>query len=316
MLLKAAQLTKGGSGPSGMDADGWRKILTSKVYGETGNDVRKALANVIKKMCREEIIDGSLEAMMASRLVPLDKNPGLRPIGVGEVLRRISGKIVMSVTKEDVIKASSRAQMCGRKAGSEAAIHAMKELFEMEESEAVLLVDAVNAFNSVNRQVLLHNISILCPAIAIFVKNCYQSAARLFVIGGKELRSREGTTQGDPMGMAIYAIAISPLLDILIATTVDERSKMAAFADDVSAGGKIESLREWWSRLIEVGPKYGYYPQPTKSWLIVKQEQLVKARTVFEGTGVQITTKGEQHLGAVIEAEEYKEGYIRVLKNE
>ena len=219
MVLKAAQLTKGGSGPSGMDADGWRKILTSKMYGDTGRDLRRALATVIKKMCVEDITDNSLESLMASRLVPLDKNPGLRPIGVGEVLRRIAGKIVMSVTKEDVVNASSRTQMCGRKAGSEAAIHAMKELFEREQSEAVLLVDAANAFNTVNRQVLLHNISITCPTIATFVRNCYQTPARLFVIGGEEILSREGTTQGDPLGMAIYAMAISPLLDILIQST-------------------------------------------------------------------------------------------------
>ena len=79
--------------------------------------------------------------------------------------RRIAGKIVMSITKEDVVNASLKAQICGRKAGSEAAIHAMKELFKMEQSEAVLLVDAANAFNSVDMQVLLHNVSIACPPI-------------------------------------------------------------------------------------------------------------------------------------------------------
>jgi len=50
--------------------------------------------------------------------------------------------------------------MCGRKADSEAAINAMKELFEIEQSEAVLLVDVASAFksvNSVNRQVLDQN---------------------------------------------------------------------------------------------------------------------------------------------------------------
>jgi len=93
----------------------------------------------------------------------------------------------MSITKEDVVNASSKAQMCGRKADSEA-----MKLFEMEQSEAVLFVDAANAFNSVNRQVLLHNISISCPSIATFVKKCYQTPARLFVIGGQELGSREG----------------------------------------------------------------------------------------------------------------------------
>jgi len=146
--------------------------------------------------------------------------------------------------------------MCGRKAGSDAAFHAMKELFEMEQSEAVLLVDAANAFNSVNRQVLLHKISISCPLIATFVKNCYQTPARLFVTR---------------LGMAIYAIATSPMLDILIAATSDSHNKMAAFADDASASGKITSLREWWFHLIEAEPKYGYYPQPTKSWLIVNR---------------------------------------------
>ena len=86
---------------------------------------------------------------------------------------------------------------------------------------------------------------------------------------------------------------------------------MAALADDVSASGKIISLREWWSHLIEAGPKYGYHPQPTKSWLIVKQEKLEEARRIFEETGIQITVEGERHLGAVIGGEEYKERYIR-----
>ena len=50
---------------------------------------------------------------MASRLIPLNKNPGLRPIGVGEVLRRVMGKVVMSTLSEDVTTVSSDAQMCG-----------------------------------------------------------------------------------------------------------------------------------------------------------------------------------------------------------
>ena len=46
LVLKAAQVTKGGSGPSGLDADGWRKPLTSKVYGDASKDLRTSLANV------------------------------------------------------------------------------------------------------------------------------------------------------------------------------------------------------------------------------------------------------------------------------
>ena len=54
----------------------------------------------------------SLETFVSSRLVPLDKNPGLRPIGVGEVFRKIAGKVVMSIVKDDVIKAVGNLQLC------------------------------------------------------------------------------------------------------------------------------------------------------------------------------------------------------------
>ena len=46
----------------------------------------------------------------------------------------------------------------GLKGGSEAAIHAMKEIFDMECTDAIISVDIKNAFNKLNRQVVLHNI--------------------------------------------------------------------------------------------------------------------------------------------------------------
>jgi len=144
--------------------------------------------------------DESLQSFLAARLVPLDKQPGIRPIGVGEVLRRISGKLAMAIVKDDVITSGSRVQMCsGQKGGSEAAIHAMRAAFESQAAEAVILVDAANAFNHINRKSLLHNVQVLCPIFSTYVINCYRVPARLFVIGGIELKSNEGTTQGDPI---------------------------------------------------------------------------------------------------------------------
>ena len=310
--MKAAQRTKGGSGPSGLDADGWRKPLTSKVYGENGRDLRTALANVTKKICREDVHDHSLEAFLACRLVPLDKQPGLRPIGVGEVLRRVSAKVVMSVVKKDVVTASSKIQMCsGQEAGCEAAIHSMRKMFEGEESEAVILVDAANAFNSINREALIHNLDVLCPIFGQYVRNCYRFPVRLFVIGGSELKSKEGTTQGDPAGMAIYAIGLTPLLDIMLEIVMN--TTMVAFADDISAIGKCEDLRTWWNRLIEHGPLFGYYPEPTKSWLIVKQQHEERANEIFQGSNIQISTRGKKHLGAVIGSTDFKKEYCEKL---
>ena len=96
--------------------------------------------------------------------MPLDKIPGLRPIGAGEVLRRIAGKVIVSHLKEDVIQSVGSLQVCaGQDAGCESLIHAMQTIYEDQSAEAVLLVDASNAFNSINRNVFLHNVEVTCP---------------------------------------------------------------------------------------------------------------------------------------------------------
>ena len=108
----------------------------------------------------------------------------------------------------------------------------------------------------------------MCPAIATFLYNCYAMSARLFIIGGKELRSCEGTTQGDPTAMAAYALGLIPLLDHL--QSVKRSVKHVAFADDLTGAGKLEEIKIWWDTLITEGPKYGVYPKPSKSFNIIR----------------------------------------------
>lgn len=141
------------------------------------------------------------------------------------------------------------------------------------------------------RRALIHNIRILCPILSNYVTNCYNIPARLFVIGGIELRSKEGTTQGDPIGMAMYAIGITPLLELML-TVITGQDQMVAFADDLTAVGKCESLILWWENLKKNGPLFGYFPQPQKSWLIVKEQYVEKANELFRNTNIQITTRG------------------------
>ena len=65
----------------------------------------------------------------------------------------------------------------GQKSGGEAAIHAMRNIFEADETDAALLVDASNAFNSLNRAAALNNNRVLCPLIATYVTNTYRAPA-------------------------------------------------------------------------------------------------------------------------------------------
>ena len=78
-VRKAALKTRGGAGPSGLDADGWKRIFISNQFGDRIDDLCKTFAEVIKKLCTVENLSISLEAFLANRLIPLDKNFGLRP---------------------------------------------------------------------------------------------------------------------------------------------------------------------------------------------------------------------------------------------
>ena len=132
----------------------------------------------------------------------------------------------------------------------------MAEIFNDDDTEAVLLVDASNAFNSINRSVMIQNIKIICPPLAMFVENCYRQSIRLFVIGGIELKSSEGTTQGDPIAMALYGLSLLPLTSSL--KDHSNQVKQVTYADDLTGAGKIRFLKLWWNLLIEIGPKIGY----------------------------------------------------------
>ena len=143
----------------------------------------------------------------------MDKQPGVRPIGIGEVLRGVIGKIVMKLLKKDVLKATGSLHLCaGQDTDSEAAIHVVYEMFNKKSTEAVLMVDASNAFNAINWEAFLHNAKILCPSISTYVNNCYSSQTDLYIQGGRSIKSEEGSTQGDPTAMAIYSLGITHLL--------------------------------------------------------------------------------------------------------
>ena len=51
------------------------------------------------------------------------------------------------------------------------------------------------------------------------------------------------------------------------------------------------------------GPKYGYFPKPTKSFLIVKQKK--------KGGNIKILKEGARHLGTVFGDISFKEDYLR-----
>ena len=76
----------------------------------------------------------------------------------------------------------------GHEAGCEVGAHVIDSIFSNDNTDNVLLIDAKNAFNSVNRIAFILNVKILCHTIAKFVSNCYSSSSRKLIIGGGEIK--------------------------------------------------------------------------------------------------------------------------------
>ena len=127
----------------------WRRLCTS--FGTVSDGLCNALALLARRLCTEVLDFNSLQAYVACRLVPLDKRPGVRPIGICEVARRIISKAIFTVIGGDIQQAVGTLQLCaGQAAGIEAAIHAMRHIYEDDNTEALLLVAAENTFNILN----------------------------------------------------------------------------------------------------------------------------------------------------------------------
>ena len=122
----------------------------------------------------------------------------------------------------------------------------MIQVFEEEGTDGILLIDASNAFNRMNRSAALHNIQITCKKMALYVINTYRSPSRLFICG----------TQGDPLTISWYSVNTSIMIQNLRAHC--PMVKQVWLADGSSGGGRIAQLYDWYKQMSKKGEKFGH----------------------------------------------------------
>ena len=70
----------------------------------------------------------------------------------------------------------------------------------------------------------------------------YQILLKLFILGGKELQSTEGTNQGDHIAMGIYATGVFP-----------KKAKNLGFVKNFKGSGKLQELWSQWYSIVSHG---------------------------------------------------------------
>jgi len=97
--------------------------------------------------------------------------------------------------------------------------------------------------------------------------------------------------------MVLYGIGLLPLSELLKEEFKD--LLQIWYADDAKGTGYFDHISSYFKLLCEEGPKFGYYPEPTKSILITHEKNTKKATEFFSDYGFKITS-GARYLGGYI----------------
>ena len=229
---------------------------------------------------------GLAHIISSAPLTPLlKKDNSIRPIAVGEILRRLVSKCCMHAVRQEAATYLAPLQMgVGISNGVEGILHALNYVIKKHDlppDTVLLLVDFENAFNKVDRQYVIDQAWEHFPQIAAWVQYTYGTAASLFA--GKDiLKASAGIQQGDPLGPLLFALVLQLLLKKLKELGVD----LTSFLDDLTIVAPAAKARECLDILITEGPSYGLTVSLTKT--VVWWPRPVVGSTLQAPAGSQI----------------------------
>ena len=105
-----ASKLSGSGGPSGTDAVALQNWLLR--HKQASQALRTEMAALATWLASSNPPWAAIRALMASRLMMLDKQPGTRPVGIGEIWRRLLAKCVLRVAGAQATQACGNFNVC------------------------------------------------------------------------------------------------------------------------------------------------------------------------------------------------------------
>ena len=248
--LRPRQIDGGKSaGPCSIRGAHILPLLDNEVCAETLADLCTLVANnQLHESLRTEIV--------ASRLVPLMKpNKSVRPIAVGNILVRLTGKALLAEVGVGVTRTLFRdIQYALRPAGTERIIHLLQERYTEDcangNGTCILSLDHRNAYNATSRVLVAEKLfaSETLSTLWRYFDLLYRHPSALPIFADGEIRhelySEEGVRQGCSLGPILFCLAVQSAYEKMqaAATRVQgSRTPQAfAFSDDLNLSGSPE----------------------------------------------------------------------------
>jgi hypothetical protein len=281
-------------GPSGFTVNLLKKL------GATDRGL-SALTQMVNKL-----VNGAAPAQMltASRLVPLVKTRNkVRPIAVGEVLLRLAARCLGKRLQKHFSQHFRPLQFGVKEPqGTEPVIHAVRR--DLTRGYTALNADISNAFNTISREKIRQQLQEHFPMLLPYFQSSYATGAPLYYKGDILAYSREGVRQGDPLGPALFALGLHPVLQQLRAEFTEVG--IYAYLDDVTFTGPLSQLSQLFARFRQLCEDIGLQVNLDKSNIIPSDTDTSHENLPDNLAGLTLCRNGTELLGAPIGTPEYE----------
>ena len=194
-IVRVASRAKKSTGGGLCQLTPWH--LKSAVLNSSGNKCAKMLAAWANRWARGDY-DTSMGAILAmSRLIPIYKDwktDDVRPVACGSSIRRLLGRAIAEKTRKRVEGLTEDHQLGLKKTGYEIGIHSARHLAERSRISGmvILLLDFENAYNLVDRGLLLELVIALVPGAAGAFWWLYERETELMTHEGEKVNCSTG----------------------------------------------------------------------------------------------------------------------------
>ncbi len=267
-MVKILSTFKAGTaaGPSGLKAD-WLKQLTLTPGVRVGELLAKVLWILLSGRCPEYLHRCYAGARLLA--LPKDPAPAVRPVAIGEVLRRLAGKFAAQTVLPRIVNRLLYLHQLavGVPDGTTTALHFLQFITEKFPNADILKTDLTNAFNMIRRKFIVKEADATgCPLFSSFVFFLYGSPSFLF-FDRFIVSSEEGAQQGCPLAGIVFALVLARFAEAHIAPL--DLLGCAFVADDGAYVGSISTLAAVAQAFTTEGPKFGLHLNLSKSRLFL-----------------------------------------------
>ena len=90
--MHVAHSMQGGTGPGSCDAVHWLDSLLQ--YGAHSERLSESVASLCHRLANSIVPWADVRGLIASRIIALDKFPGVHPVGISKALQRVVGRAI------------------------------------------------------------------------------------------------------------------------------------------------------------------------------------------------------------------------------